>query len=104
MEGVGVLGGMGYIPFHRLGPAMLQGGQMSTEETNELLSEIRALRQEVLEIKLQMARQEGENLSEQVHELSNRVTRLELWRAGLIAATSASGAGALTALSQVFGG
>ena len=95
---------MGYISPDCLGPAMLQGGQMSTEETNELLSEIRALRQEVLEIKLQMARAEGENLSEQVHELSSRVNRLELWRAGLIAATSASGAGALTALSQVFGG
>ena len=83
---------------------MVQGGQMSSQETSELLAELRALRQEVLEIKLTMARQEGENLSEQVHELSARVNRLELWRAGLIAATSASGAGALTALSQVFGG
>lgn len=77
---------------------------MSSQETSELLAELRALRQEVLEIKLQMARQEGENLSEQVHELSTRVNRLELWRAGLIAATSASGAGAFTALAQVFGG
>lgn len=77
---------------------------MSSQETTELLAELRALRQEVLEIKLQMARQEGENLSEQVHELYGRVHRLELWRAGLIAATSASGAGALTALLQAFGG
>lgn len=77
---------------------------MSSQETTELLAELRALRQEVLEIKLQMARQEGENLSEQVQELGHRVQRLELWRAGLIAATSASGASALTALSQVFGG
>ena len=83
---------------------MVQGGMMSSQETTELLAELRALRQEVLEIKLQMARQEGENLSEQVHELYGRVHRLELWRAGLIAATSASGAGALTALSQAFGG
>lgn len=95
---------MGYIAGNRKNPAMVQGGMMSSQETTELLAELRALRQEVLEIKLQMARQEGENLSEQVHELSTRVNRLELWRAGLIAATSASGAGALTALSQVFGG
>ena len=76
---------------------------MSSQETTELLAELRALRQEVLEIKLAMARQEGENLSEQVHELSARVNRLELWRAGLIAASTASGMGALAAISKVFG-
>jgi len=83
---------------------MVQGGMMSSQETSELLAELRALRQEVLEIKLTMARQEGENLSEQVHELSARVNRLELWRAGLVTASTVSGAGALTALAQVFGG
>ena len=95
---------MGYISPDCQGPASLQGGMMSSQETSELLAELRALRQEVLEIKLQMARQEGENLSEQVHELSSRVNRLELWRAGLVTASTVSGAGALTALAQAFGG
>lgn len=76
---------------------------MTSLDIAELLAEVRALRQEILEIKITMARQDGENLSSQVRDLSKRVNRLELWRAGLIAASTASVASAITALMKVFG-
>lgn len=76
---------------------------MSTLDVAELLAEIRALRQEILEIKLHMARQEGLNLAGEVDDLANRVRALELWRAGLAAISSAAGAGAIAALLKAFG-
>lgn len=76
---------------------------MTSLDIAEILAEVRALRQEILEIKIAMARQDGENLSSQVQDLSKRITRLELWRAGLIAASTASVASAVAALLKVFG-
>lgn len=76
---------------------------MSTSDTAELLAEIRALRQEVLELKLQMARHDALNLSGEVKDLAKRVQTLELWRAGLAALSSAGAAGAIAALAKIFG-
>jgi len=76
---------------------------MTSLDIAEILAEVRALRQEILEIKIAMARQDGENLSSQVQDLNKRITRLELWRAGLIAASTASVASAVAALLKVFG-
>jgi hypothetical protein len=76
---------------------------MSASDTAELLAEIRALRQEVLELKLQMARHDALNLSGEVKDLAKRVQTLELWRAGLAALSSAGAAGAIAALAKIFG-
>lgn len=76
---------------------------MTTLDVAELLAEIRALRKEVLDIKLQMARQEGVDLHGEVKELSKRVRDLELWRSGLAALASAASAGAIAAIAKAFG-
>lgn len=82
---------------------MQTGDFMSASDTAELLAEIRALRQEVLELKLQMARHDALNLSGEVKDLAKRVQTLELWRAGLAALSSAGAAGAIAALAKIFG-
>jgi len=88
----------------RMGPAGPSGETMTSLDIAELLSEVRAMRQEIAEIKLAMAEERGKNLSAKVYALEHRVNKLELWRAGLIAISSASGAGILAVLAKLFGG
>lgn len=76
---------------------------MTSLDIAELLAEVRAMRQEIAEIKLAMAEERGKNISSKVYALEHRVNKLELWRAGLIAISSASGAGILAVLAKLFG-
>ena len=77
---------------------------MTSLDIAELLAEVRAMRQEIAEIKLAMAEERGKNVAAKVYALELRVNKLELWRAGLIALSSASSAGILATILKVFGG
>ena len=79
------------------------GGLMSSQETAELLAEMRAMRNEIQEIKLALAEQKGQALDRKVIDLEKRVAKLELWRSLLIGSTTAAGASALGALLKMFG-
>lgn len=77
---------------------------MSTHDIAELLAEMRAMRNEIQEIKLALAEQKGQALDRKVLELEKRVSKLELWRSLLIGSTTAAGASAVGALAKIFGG
>lgn len=77
---------------------------MSTQDIAELLAEMRAMRNEIQEIKLALAEQKGQALDRKVLELEKRVSKLELWRSLLIGSTTAAGASAVGALAKIFGG
>lgn len=74
---------------------------MTTLDASEILAEVRALRQEIGEIKLAMAEARGKNLESRVEELGKRVTTLEMWRAGLVAISSLAMSGAGIALVKI---
>lgn len=77
---------------------------MSTLDVAELLAELRAMRNEIQEIKVALAEQKGQGLDRKVIELEKRVSKLELWRSLLIGSTTAAGASAVGALAKMFGG
>ena len=77
---------------------------MTTLDVAELLAELRAMRNEIQEIKVALAEQKGQGLDRKVIELEKRVSKLELWRSLLIGSTTAAGASALGALAKMFGG
>lgn len=77
---------------------------MSTQESAELLAEMRAMRNEIQDIKVALAEQKGQGLDRKVIELEKRVSKLELWRSLLIGSTTAAGASAVGALAKMFGG
>lgn len=77
---------------------------MTTHDITELLAEMRAMRNEIQEIKLALAEQKGQALDRKVLDLEKRVSKLELWRSLLIGSTTAAGASALGALAKLFGG
>jgi len=77
---------------------------MSAQESAEILAEMRALRNEIQEIKLVLAEQKGQALDRKVVDLEKRVAKLELWRSLLMGSTAAAGASALGALAKIFGG
>lgn len=77
---------------------------MTTLDVAELLAELRAMRNEIQEIKLALAEQKGQGLDRKVLELEKRVSKLELWRSLLIGSTTAAGASAVGALVKMFGG
>lgn len=77
---------------------------MTTLDVAELLAELRAMRNEIQEIKLALAEQKGQALDRKVLQLEKRVSKLELWRSLLIGSTTAAGASAIGALAKMFGG
>ena len=77
---------------------------MTTLDVAELLSEVRALRQEIADIKIGLAEERGKNLSAKVDALEKRVVTLELWRAALVGISTAAGLGSAGALLKLFGG
>jgi uncharacterized caspase-like protein len=77
---------------------------MTTLDLAELLAELRAMRNEIQEIKVALAEQKGQGLDRKVIELEKRVSKLELWRSLLIGSTTAAGASAVGALAKMFGG
>lgn len=77
---------------------------MTTLDVAELLAELRAMRNEIQEIKVALAEQKGQGLDRKVIELEKRVSKLELWRSLLIGSTTAAGASAVGALAKMFGG
>ena len=77
---------------------------MTTLDVAELLAELRAMRNEIQEIKVALAEQKGPGLDRKVIELEKRVSKLELWRSLLIGSTTAAGASAVGALAKMFGG
>ena len=77
---------------------------MTTLDVAELLSEVRALRHEIAEIKLGLAEERGKNLASRVDALDRRVTILEHWRAALVGLSTAAGISSLGALFKLFGG
>ena len=77
---------------------------MTTLDLAELLAELRAMRNEIQEIKVALAEQKGQGLDRKVIELEKRVSKLELWRSLLIGSTTAAGASAAGALAKMFGG
>lgn len=76
---------------------------MTTLDVAELLAELRAMRNEIQEIKLALAEQKGQALDRKVMHLEKRVSKLELWRSLLIGSTTAAGASAIGALAKMFG-
>jgi hypothetical protein len=74
---------------------------MTSLDYAELLSEVRALRTEIGEIKLAMAEARGKDLESKVDDLSKRVTALEMWRAGLVAISTLAMSGAGIALVKI---
>ena len=77
---------------------------MTTLDIAEILAEMRAMRNEIGEIKIAIAEQRGQELNRRVVELDKRVGKLELWRAVLIGVSTASGLSAVGALAKLFGG
>jgi hypothetical protein len=77
---------------------------MTTQDISELLAEVRALRQEIGEIKLSLAEERGRDLGRKVSDLEKRVTTLELWRAALVGLSTAAGLSSAGALLKLFGG
>ena len=77
---------------------------MTTLDVAELLAEVRALRQEIAEIKLGLAEERGRDLGRQVADLAKRVNALELWRAALVGISTAAGISSAGALLKLFGG
>jgi hypothetical protein len=77
---------------------------VTTPDIAELLSEVRALRQEIGEIKLSLAEERGRDLGRKVGDLEKRVTTLELWRAALVGLSTAAGLSSAGALLKLFGG
>jgi hypothetical protein len=77
---------------------------VTTLDVAELLSEVRALRHEIAEIKLGLAEERGRDLGRQVADLAKRVNALELWRAALVGLTTAAGISSVGALFKLFGG
>ena len=77
---------------------------MTTQDISELLAEVRALRQEIADIKLGLAEERGRDLGRQVTDLAKRVNALELWRAALVGLSTAAGISSLGALFKLFGG
>jgi hypothetical protein len=77
---------------------------MTTLDLAELLAELRAMRNEIQDIKVALAEQKGQALDRKVLELEKRVSKLELWRSLLIGSTTAAGASAVGALAKMFGG
>jgi hypothetical protein len=76
---------------------------MTTQDISELLAEVRALRQEIGEIKLSLAEERGRDLGRKVSDLEKRVTTLELWRAALVGLSTAAGLSSAGALLKLFG-
>jgi hypothetical protein len=81
-----------------------EGDAVTTLDVAELLSEVRALRHEIAEIKLGLAEERGRDLGRQVADLAKRVNALELWRAALVGLTTAAGISSVGALFKLFGG
>jgi hypothetical protein len=86
-----------------MGPAGPSGATMTTQDISELLAEVRALRQEIGEIKLSLAEERGRDLGRKVSDLEKRVTTLELWRAALVGLSTAAGLSSAGALLKLFG-
>ena len=95
---------VGRLDWHRLGLAGPSGATMTTMDIAELLAEVRALRQEIAEIKLSLAEERGRDLGRKVESLEKRVNALELWRSLLIGASTAAGLSSAGALLKLFGG
>jgi len=74
---------------------------MTALDATEILSEMRALRQEIGEIKLAMAEARGKDLESKVDDLGKRVTVLEMWRAGLVAISTLAVSGTGIALAKL---
>jgi len=77
---------------------------VTTLDIAEILAEMRAMRNEIGEIKIAIAEQRGQELNRRVVELDKRVGKLELWRAVLMGVSTASGISAVGALAKLFGG
>jgi len=77
---------------------------VTTLDIAEILAEMRAMRNEIGEIKIAIAEQRGQELNRRVVELDRRVGKLELWRAVLMGVSTASGLSAVGALAKLFGG
>jgi len=82
----------------------IRGDDMTTLDIAEILAEMRAMRNEIGEIKIAIAEQRGQELNRRVVELDKRVGKLELWRAVLAGVSTASGLSAAGALAKLFGG
>lgn len=74
---------------------------MTALDATEILAEMRALRQEIGEIKLAMAEARGKDLESKVDDLGKRVTVLEMWRAGLVAISTLAVSGTGIALAKL---
>ena len=82
----------------------ITGNNVTTLDIAEILAEMRAMRNEIGEIKIAIAEQRGQELNRRVVELDERVGKLELWRAVLAGVSTASGLSAAGALAKLFGG